>query len=134
MSSMLQNLNNIRTLRAMAREFSVDVLEEMLEKFRIVTEEKRNEQDEMQSQQAEQQQKINALLELMKADGISPEDLLGKDVLKGASHPQKRQAREAKYRFTDANGEVKTWTGQGRTPKPIATALANGQSLDDFLI
>ena len=134
MSSMLQNLNNIRTRRAMAREFSVDVLEEMLEKFRIVTEEKRNEQDEMQSQQAEQQQKINALLELMKADGISPEDLLGKDVLKGASQPQKRQAREAKYRFTDANGEVKTWTGQGRTPKPIATALANGQSLDDFLI
>lgn len=134
MSSMLQNLNNIRTLRAMAREFSVDVLEEMLEKFRIVTEEKRNEQDEMQSQQAEQQQKINALLELMKADGISPEDLLGKDVLKGASQPQKRQAREAKYRFTDASGEVKTWTGQGRTPKPIATALANGQSLDDFLI
>ncbi|MCP5792950.1 H-NS histone family protein, partial [Klebsiella pneumoniae] len=27
-----------------------------------------------------------------------------------------------------------TWTGQGRTPKPIATALANGKSLDDFLI
>lgn len=134
MSSMLQNLNNIRTLRAMAREFSIDVLEEMLEKFRIVTEEKRNEQDEMQSQQAEQQQKINALLELMKADGISPEDLLGKDVLKGASQPQKRQAREAKYRFTDVNGEQKTWTGQGRTPKPIANALANGQSLDDFLI
>ena len=134
MSSMLQNLNNIRTLRAMARDFSIDVLEEMLEKFRIVTEEKRNEQDEMQSQQAEQQQKINALLERMKADGISPEDLLGKDVLKGASQSQKRQVREAKYRFTDVNGEEKTWTGQGRTPKPIANALANGKTLDDFLI
>ncbi len=32
MSVMLQSLNNIRTLRAMAREFSIDVLEEMLEK------------------------------------------------------------------------------------------------------
>ena len=31
MSVMLQSLNNIRTLRAMAREFSIDVLEEMLE-------------------------------------------------------------------------------------------------------
>lgn len=29
MSVMLQSLNNIRTLRAMAREFSIDVLEEM---------------------------------------------------------------------------------------------------------
>ena len=36
MSSMLKNLNNIRSLRAMAREFSVDVLEDMLEKFRVV--------------------------------------------------------------------------------------------------
>ncbi len=40
MSFMLQKLNNIRSLRAMAREFSTDVLEEMLEKLRIVTEEK----------------------------------------------------------------------------------------------
>ena len=30
MSSMLKNLNNIRSLRVMAREFSVDVLEDML--------------------------------------------------------------------------------------------------------
>lgn len=40
MSVMLQSLNNIRTLRAMAREFSIDVLEEMLEKFRVVTKER----------------------------------------------------------------------------------------------
>ncbi len=30
MSVMLQSLNNIRTLRAMAREFSIDVLEIIL--------------------------------------------------------------------------------------------------------
>ncbi len=40
MSVMLQKLNNIRSLRAMARDFSIDVLEEMLEKFRTVTEER----------------------------------------------------------------------------------------------
>ena len=39
MALTLQNLNNIRTLRALARELSMDVLEEVLEKFRIVTEE-----------------------------------------------------------------------------------------------
>ena len=128
MALTLQNLNNIRTLRALARELSMDVLEEVLEKFRIVTEEKRSEQAELERQRAEQQDKINALLELMKADGISPSDLLGSEPTK------KRKARAAKYRFIDANGEEKTWTGQGRTPKPIATALANGKSLDDFLI
>jgi len=133
MSLTLQNLNNIRTLRAMARELSLDVLEEMLEKVRIVAEEKRSEQAEFEQQRAEQQDKINALLERMKADGISPSDLLGSEAPAGQP-AKKRKAREAKYRFIDVNGEEKTWTGQGRTPKPIAHALANGKSLDDFLI
>lgn len=134
MSLTLQNLNNIRTLRALARELSLDVLEEVLEKVRIVADEKRSELSELEQQRAEQQEKINALLELMKADGISPSDLLGSEQAIGGQPVKKRKAREAKYRFTDANGEEKTWTGQGRTPKPIAAALENGKSLDDFLI
>ncbi|MEG1212702.1 MAG: DNA-binding protein StpA [Leclercia sp.] len=134
MTSPLHNLNNIRTLRAMAREFSVEVLEDMLEKLRIVTEEKRNEQDQVEQQRAEQSQKINALLEMMKADGISAEDLLSSELIAGVAQPKKRKARAAKYRFIDVDGQEKTWTGQGRTPKPIATALAEGKSLDDFLI
>ena len=133
MSVMLQKLNNIRSLRAMARDFSIDVLEEMLEKVRTVTEEKRNEEQLAMQQRAEQQEKINTWLELMKADGISLEELADMKAAIAKS-PKKRAARPAKYRFTDFNGEVKTWTGQGRTPKPIAQALANGKSLDDFLI
>ena len=133
MSSMLKNLNNIRSLRAMAREFPVDVLEDMLEKFRVVTKERRDEEEQLQRQRAEQQEKINTLLALMKADGIEPEELLSMTTVKSRA-VKKRQPRPAKYRFTDLNGEVKTWTGQGRTPKPIAQALAAGKSLDDFLI
>ena len=129
MSSMLKNLNNIRSLRAMAREFSVDVLE----KFRVVTKERRDEEEQLQRQRAEQQAKINALLAQMQADGISPEELLSITPATTRS-VKKRQPRPAKYRFIDLNGETKTWTGQGRTPKPIAQALATGKSLDDFLI
>lgn len=77
MSVMLQSLNNIRTLRAMAREFSIDVLEEMLEKFRVVTKERREEEEQQQRELAERREKISTWLELMKADGINPEELLG---------------------------------------------------------
>ena len=133
MSSMLKNLNNIRSLRVMAREFCVDVLEDMLEKFRVVTKERRDEEEQLQRQRAEQQAKINALLAQMQADGISPEELLSITPATARS-VKKRQPRPAKYRFIDLNGETKTWTGQGRTPKPIAQALATGKSLDDFLI
>ena len=134
MSVMLQSLNNIRTLRAMAREFSIDVLEEMLEKFRVVTKERREEEEQQQRELAERQEKISTWLELMKADGINPEELLGNSSAAAPRAGKKRQPRPAKYKFTDVNGETKTWTGQGRTPKPIAQALAEGKSLDDFLI
>ena len=133
MSSMLKNLNNIRSLRVMARELSVEVLDDMLEKLRVVTKERRDEEELLQRQRAEQQEKINTLLALMQADGINPEELLSMTPATAGS-VKKRQPRPAKYRFTDLNGETKTWTGQGRTPKPIAQALAAGKSLDDFLI
>ena len=126
MSLMLKNLNNIRTLRSMAREFPIEVLEDMLEKFRVVTKERRDEEEKLQRQRAEQQEKINT-------DGINPEELLSM-VPTTSRGGKKRQPRPAKYHFTDTNGETKTWTGQGRTPKPIAQALAAGKSLDDFLI
>lgn len=65
----------------------------------------------------------------MKADGISPSDLLGSDLAQ-AGQPTKRAA---KYRFTDANGEEKPGPARAYAV-PIATALANGKSLDDFPI
>ena len=34
----------------------------------------------------------------------------------------------------EENGEVKFWSGRGRSPKPIDEALKAGRSLDDFLI
>lgn len=133
MSFMLHKLNSIRTLRAATREFSIDVLEDVLEKFRIVTEERRNEEASMRENLLEKQERINAILDLMKAEGISPDELVG-DVISVDVTAKKRSARPAKYRFTDSDGKQKTWTGQGRTPKPIAQALAEGKSLDDFLI
>ncbi|HDL6251585.1 TPA: H-NS histone family protein, partial [Mannheimia haemolytica] len=42
--------------------------------------------------------------------------------------------RPAKYKFVDANGNEKTWTGQGRTPKALQDALDSGKKLEDFAI
>lgn len=133
MSLRLDKLNNIRSLRAMSREFSIDELENMLEKLRTVTEEKRAEEQVAQKQQAEYQEKIHTWLELMRADGITPEQLVG---LSGASakRAKKRQPRPVKYRFTDHTGAEKTWTGQGRMPKCLANAVAEGKPLESFLI
>lgn len=131
MSLMLQKLNNIRSLRAMTREFSIDALDDMLEKLRIVTEEKRTQQQADHAQKAEYQEKISTWLELMIADGITPDELLGQ---KRSPGTKARRPRPAKYRFIDFNGLEKTWTGQGRMPKPIARAISAGKTLESFLI
>lgn len=133
MSLLLEKLNNIRSLRAMSREFSIDVLEDMLAKLRTVNEEKRAEEQAAQALRAEHQEKLNTWLELMIADGITPEQLVGHNSASSKGN-KKRQPRPPKYRFTDHTGAEKTWTGQGRMPKPLAKAVAEGKSLDSFLI
>lgn len=54
----------------MARELSVEVLDDMLEKLRVVTKERRDEEELLQRQRAEQQEKINTLLAMMRAVGL----------------------------------------------------------------
>lgn len=70
----------------------------------------------------------------MKADGINPEELLGNSSAAAPRAGKKRQPRPAKYKFTDVNGETKTGPVRAVHRKPIAQALAEGKSLDDFLI
>lgn len=134
MSEALKSLNNIRTLRSLGRELSVEALEEILEKLIVIIDERRQEESSKAAEQQARQEKLNALRKLMEEDGINPEDLLGSFQTKSAATKKTREPRPAKYSFVDENGESKTWTGQGRTPKALAEQLAAGKSLDDFLI
>lgn len=49
MSEALKILNNIRTLRAQARECTLETLEEMLEKLEVVVNERREEDSQAQA-------------------------------------------------------------------------------------
>ena len=59
MSEALKVLNNIRTLRAQAREYSVESLEEMLEKLDVVVKERREEESHFQAENEERTRKLN---------------------------------------------------------------------------
>lgn len=62
---------------------------------------------------------------------LAKEPTSEKPAEKKASKP--RAPRPAKYKYL-VDGKEKTWTGQGRTPKPIQERLDQGDSLEDFLI
>ncbi|MEH0833025.1 H-NS histone family protein [Pectobacterium cacticida] len=133
MSEALKLLNNIRSLRAQARETDLATLEEMLEKLTVIVEERREEETKIQQEQAERLAKIEALRAKLLEDGIDPAELLG-PVSATKSAKSKRAPRPAKYKYIDENGNEKLWTGQGRTPKAIALALEGGKTLADFEI
>ncbi|QTF08320.1 DNA-binding transcriptional regulator H-NS [Brenneria izadpanahii] len=135
MSEALKILNNIRTLRAQARECSLDTLEEMLEKLEVVVNERREEESQVQAEVEERARKLQQYRDMLIADGIDPNELLQSLGSVKTAGKSKRAARPAKYQYTDENGEVKTWTGQGRTPAVIKKAIEEqGKSLDDFLL
>lgn len=132
MTYAIKTLNNIRTLRAQARETDLATLEEMLEKLTAIVEDRRQEESLALQQNAERQAKIEALRAQLLEDGIDPSELLGNP--KSSRPATVRVPRPAKYKYIDENGDEKTWTGQGRTPKAIAAALEGGKALEDFAI
>lgn len=135
MSEALKILNNIRTLRAQARECTLETLEEMLEKLEVVVNERREEENAAAAEIEERNRKLQQYREMLIKDGIDPNDLLSVLGTAKTGTKAKRATRPAKYSYVDENGENKTWTGQGRTPAVIKKALEEqGRSLDDFLI
>ncbi len=134
MSEEFKVFSNIRTLRAQARETSLDVLEDLLEKITSIVEDRRQEEESGKKEREEKQAKLAAIREQLLADGIDPKELLANFNAAPTKQKSTRSPRPAKYKYIDENGEEKRWTGQGRTPKTITAAIASGKKLEDFLI
>ena len=134
MSDLLKSLNNIRTLRAYARETQLSALEEMLDKLRTVVSERREEIEQAEKVRHEREEKLHAYREMLLAEGISLDDLLAMEKVTERKVKTKRAPRPAKYEYLDEQGEIQQWTGQGRMPKMIKQEIEAGKSLDDFLI
>lgn len=125
-------LNNIRVIRAAAREMPYETMEEIREKLNAIVDDLRDEQQARASKDAERLAKLEKYREMLLQDGIDPADLAGEE----HSRRQKttRAPRPPKYRYKAEDGTEKTWTGQGRTPAAMAAALAAGAKIEDFLI
>ena len=131
MSDAMKALLNLRSLRALSREYTLEQLEEALDKLTTVVTERSEAEAEEQAKENERNEKLAQYREMLLADGIDPEELLASL----AKAPKtKRATRPAKYKFIDENGDEKTWTGQGRTPSALKKALDDGQALEEFEI
>lgn len=135
MSELTKTLLNIRSLRAFSRELTIEQLEEALEKLTIVVTERQESEAEERAEKEAREAKLSEYAQMIAKDGIDVEDLIAALAGEGkAKGKAKRAPRPAKYKYVDANGDEKTWTGQGRTPSAIQAQLDAGKRLEDFEI
>lgn len=136
MSTILDPVNNLRSLRVAAREHSVEFLESVMDKLGVILEEKRSEEAEIEKAAEEHSRKLQVIADMMERDGISSEDLISalKPYKSNSTNKGRRAKRPDKYKYMTENGE-RTWTGQGRTPSVIQKAIDDGtKTLKDFEI
>ncbi|CAM2921105.1 H-NS family nucleoid-associated regulatory protein [Vibrio neptunius] len=135
MSELTKTLLNIRSLRAFARDLTLEQLEEALDKLSTVVGERKEAEAAEREAQAAQEAKLADIAEQIKQLGLDKDMVISALAGEAAGKAKpKRAPRPAKYKYLDNTGAEKTWTGQGRTPSAIQEQLDAGKSLDDFLI
>lgn len=134
MNEFLKVLLNVRSLRAVLRDLSLEQLQEAHEKFSLIYQEQADVAEKAQVAEAEHLKTLAEFQALLAEAGIDPSELVqGASAGKPPRESSKRAPRPPKYRYRE-NGEEKTWTGQGRTPKALVVLLQQGRQLDEFLI
>lgn len=132
MTTSLTSLLNLRKLRALSREtIPLEQLQNALKNLTQIVNERIAEDEKEKATTKQREEKIEIYRQMLLSDGLSIEDILS---IQDKSPTPPRVMRPAKYKYLNDNGDEKTWTGQGRMPKVLKTAVDNGAHLNDFLI
>ena len=130
MNEFLRIITHARRFKSALKELGVEQLEEVKIKLQKIIDDRIAEEKAAQVENAERNEKIRKIRELLVTEGIEPDELLD-----GSSEKQGRKAmRQPKYEIWNEAGERVTWTGQGRMPNLFKSRIAAGESLDTFLI
>jgi len=130
MSELLRILTHSRRLKHAVKELSIEQLEEVKNKLQSIIEDRLAESEAEKQINAEKDAKIQQYKEMLEADGIGLEELMGFSIEKHG----KRPLRPAKYEIWNDEGKHITWTGQGRMPNIFKARIDAGEPLDTFSI
>lgn len=131
-----KTLGNMHSLRAAFKDVDPDALRDIVHKINAIIDEKESALEEERRQLAEKHEKIEKIKATLVDLGLTPEDLVTEETKKNIQlSKRKKRQTNPKYEYIDENGVKKTWTGQGRIPTPMKSAMEKeNRKKDDFLI
>ena len=129
MQEFIDTLSRYRQAKALLKNQTVEELELITTNLSKILDEKKEQEAALFEEQQEKNEKLAAYKEMLAADGIDINELAAHVTNTPKQQKSPRTPRPAKYAYTDEDGQSKTWTGQGRTPKFLAD-----KNLEDYLI
>ncbi len=134
MNDFINTITNIRTLRSVCKDLSIKELRSALEKLTEIVDEREEEENRKNEENRKKIEAISNIRAIMAEAGIKATDIQNLISDNNISPPQKRNV-PPKYRFTTADGQIQTWTGQGRTPLEFINCIKReGKRKEDYLI
>lgn len=135
-------LKNIRTLRPMFKDAAARDVQDIIEQLIKLKHEKLKEEEDMSLNQLARVSDSypkpmlsERIMSTSLRSAFDPQDIMDALIERFSCKTRRYRSARVKYRFTDLDGNLCEWSGQGREPiKLRELLLATGQSREDFLV
>lgn len=127
-----KHLSSITTIRKFALTKDFDWLQEVKDKLEAVIEENRELFEQAKREAKEKEKQRLDLLKLIEKSGFSLDSLLQPVTTCKIKTKKKSSvnARKPKYEFLDENGDIQTWSGNGKPPSALQKLLDDGNPFE----
>ena len=135
MNDFIEILTSFKLLKNAVASLDSFQLADVINRLQKIYDEKKIVEELDARKRQEREEALKAIRSIMAENRLTAEDLsiLAEDTA-GEKTVRKRVV-PPKYKFTDENGTVMTWTGQGRTPLAFRQCIEReGKSMEDYLI
>ncbi len=135
MNDFIEILTSFKLLKNAVASLDSSQLADVINRLQKIYDEKKIVEELDARKRQEREEALKAIRNIMAENRLTAEDLslLAEDTA-GEKTVRKRVV-PPKYKFTDENGTVMTWTGQGRTPLAFRQCIEReGKSMEDYLI
>lgn len=135
MNDFIEILTSFKLLKNAVASLDSSQLADVINRLQKIYDEKKIVEELDARKRQEREEALKAIRSIMAENRLTAEDLslLAEDTA-GEKTVRKRVV-PPKYKFTDENGTIMTWTGQGRTPLAFKQCIEReGKSMEDYLI